>query len=130
MLDVCLRLATEWINSGQEEHPDCHSVQRLPDHFPARLINIGVDDGDIVRLVETINPDVSFVALSYCWGNVGVLTSTMESIKSHMTGISWHSLPKTFQDAITITRRLRIPYLWIDALCITLPMTGRPNQAK
>lgn len=39
----------------------------------------------------------------------------MESIR---TGISWHLLPKTFQDAIVITRRLRIPCLWIDALCI------------
>jgi hypothetical protein len=27
-------------------------------------------------------------------------------------------LPQTFQDAVAIAGRLRIPYLWIDALCI------------
>ncbi|KAG6368366.1 hypothetical protein INS49_002571 [Diaporthe citri] len=27
-------------------------------------------------------------------------------------------LPKSFKDAITIARKLRIPYLWIDSLCI------------
>ena len=77
-----------------------------------------MNDGDIVSLVETTEVDGAFVALSYCWGNVGVLTSTLSSIEAHKTGISWHLLPKTFQEAIIITRRLRIPYLWIDALCI------------
>jgi hypothetical protein len=28
------------------------------------------------------------------------------------------SLPKTFQNAITVTRMLGIRYLWIDSLCI------------
>lgn len=28
------------------------------------------------------------------------------------------SLPKTFQDAIAITRMLNIQYIWIDSLCI------------
>lgn len=28
------------------------------------------------------------------------------------------ALPKTIQDAVTVTRQLRIKYLWIDALCI------------
>lgn len=29
-----------------------------------------------------------------------------------------NSLPKTFRDAIIVTRALNIRYLWIDALCI------------
>jgi hypothetical protein len=28
-------------------------------------------------------------------------------------------LPKTFQDAISVTRRLKIRYLWIDSLYAT-----------
>jgi hypothetical protein len=28
------------------------------------------------------------------------------------------SLPKSFQDAVTVTRGLGLRYLWIDALCI------------
>jgi hypothetical protein len=34
------------------------------------------------------------------------------------TAIALSYLPKTFRDAITLTRKLRIRYLWIDCLCI------------
>lgn len=33
-------------------------------------------------------------------------------------GIPWRTLPKTFQDAITVTRQMGVQYLWIDSLCI------------
>jgi hypothetical protein len=29
------------------------------------------------------------------------------------------NLPKTFQDAIIVTRKLGVQYLWVDSLCIT-----------
>ncbi|PVH93058.1 heterokaryon incompatibility, partial [Periconia macrospinosa] len=32
--------------------------------------------------------------------------------------IPWHSLPRTFQDAIGLARKLGILFLWIDSLCI------------
>lgn len=32
--------------------------------------------------------------------------------------IKFSEMPKTIQDAVTITRRLGIQYLWVDALCI------------
>lgn len=35
-----------------------------------------------------------------------------------MIGIEVPSLPQTFQDAIVVARKLGIPYLWIDSLCI------------
>ena len=35
-----------------------------------------------------------------------------------MNGIPFSELPRTFQDAVHITRRLGIQYLWIDSLCI------------
>lgn len=33
--------------------------------------------------------------------------------------MSWQSLPVGFQDAIRVCRKLSIPYLWIDSLCIS-----------
>jgi Heterokaryon incompatibility protein (HET) len=36
----------------------------------------------------------------------------------HKGGITWDKLPRTFQDAISFTRRLKIRYLWIDSLYI------------
>lgn len=32
--------------------------------------------------------------------------------------IPWDSIPKTYQDAIKITRELGVDYIWIDSLCI------------
>ncbi len=47
-----------------------------------------------------------------------MMRTTKSSITSWTQAILWQQLPKTFQDAIKITRKLGIPYLWIDALCI------------
>jgi hypothetical protein len=35
-----------------------------------------------------------------------------------MNVIPFVELPKTFQDAIVVTRGLGIKYIWIDSLCI------------
>jgi hypothetical protein len=56
--------------------------------------------------------------LSHCWGSSPVITSKKADIQLRRDHIQWSDLSKTFQDAITITRRLGIPYLWIDSLCI------------
>lgn len=47
----------------------------------------------------------------------------------HADGIKDDALPKTFQDAITVTRKLGIQYLWIDSLCI-LQRTGRGDDRE
>jgi hypothetical protein len=41
-----------------------------------------------------------------------------------MEGIEMDSLPKTIRDAILMTRKLEIRYLWVDALCIIQPTNG------
>jgi hypothetical protein len=38
--------------------------------------------------------------------------------KDNHRAISIQSLPKTYQDAVFLTRKLGIPYIWIDSLCI------------
>jgi hypothetical protein len=56
--------------------------------------------------------------LSHCWGPSPVITSKKADIQLRREHIQWKTLSKTFQDAVTITRRLSIPCLWIDSLCI------------
>ena len=63
-----------------------------------------------------------YVALSHRWGLRGSqkmpLQTTRSNLKQHCKGISYQRLPSTFRDAVTVTRMLRIRYLWVDALCI------------
>ena len=58
------------------------------------------------------------MTLSHCWGTAEFLT-LRESRKDDMKErIVWSSLPKTFQDAVTVTMWFKVKYLWIDSLCI------------
>lgn len=60
-----------------------------------------------------------YVALSHCWGGEVPSKTISKNIKSRQTqGFETDSLPKSFQDAVTLTRELGFRYLWIDALCI------------
>lgn len=61
-----------------------------------------------------------YIALSYCWGTLGQqVLATKETVTKFMErGIQLSNLPKTIQDAVVVTRRLGIPFLWVDALCI------------
>ena len=68
-----------------------------------------------------------YVALSYCWGKEPTLTTTQENLQSMRSGISMESLPHTIRDAVVITRKLGVRYLWVDALCI---LQGTDDAAR
>lgn len=42
----------------------------------------------------------------------------MANIEDNKRSIEWESIPRTFQHAIEVTRRLKIRFLWIDSICI------------
>lgn len=60
----------------------------------------------------------SYATLSHCWGESRPLELTRANYDAFQKIISYKSLPKTFQDAVTVTRLLGLRYLWIDSLCI------------
>lgn len=62
--------------------------------------------------------DIRYVTLSHCWGGSLPLRTTKETVHLYSWEIPYELIPKTFHDALTITRALDVPYLWIDALCI------------
>ncbi|KAK4220427.1 heterokaryon incompatibility protein-domain-containing protein [Podospora fimiseda] len=93
--------------------------------WPKRIIFI--DDsiyGKLtLTLVEKQFPDEDYLVLSYCWGNSTLddkkrFCTTQANHDHRLGGFSFDDLPKTFQDAIEITRALGKQYLWINALCI------------
>lgn len=90
--------------------------------LPSRLLWVG--DPDVLRLDETKGKSgEKYIALSHCWGELPIevkkhFCTTTDNIERREGGFSIWELPKTFQDAVKVTRQLRIPYIWIDSLCI------------
>lgn len=62
--------------------------------------------------------DDPYIALSHCWGKSQHLISTTATIDDWKKNIPFSRLPRTFQDAINISRKLGFGYIWIDSLCI------------
>jgi hypothetical protein len=71
-----------------------------------------------VRLVHTIGQKGNYIALSHCWGSTNLIRTTTRTLSTHEEGILITDLPKTFRDAISICRYLKVQFLWIDSLCI------------
>ncbi|KAH6696747.1 heterokaryon incompatibility protein-domain-containing protein, partial [Leptodontidium sp. MPI-SDFR-AT-0119] len=112
----------EWLSECQN-HSYC---QRSSDTLPTRLISISQkpwEKNPSVRLrnSDDILPGSTYTTLSHCWGPnpdmFGIVT-TNSNIHQMMSSIPWDQLSKIFQDAIRITLKLDIMYLWIDSLCI------------
>jgi hypothetical protein len=86
--------------------------------MPTRLINLGSP----LHLVDSASIGPSrYVALSHCWGQLSEqerFCTSKQNIAQLKESINIHSLPRTFRDAIRVTRGIGIDYLWIDSLCI------------
>jgi hypothetical protein len=92
------------------------------------MIDVGKGgNSDIVRLYETRPEDIEriqdfkYLALSHQWGkreNKIHSPTTSDNIDRRLEGISVEDLPIMFRDAIEVTRKLRVRYLWVDSLCI------------
>lgn len=101
-----------WIRVCQDKHEKCH---QLCSPLPSRLINVQNEDP---VLVKSDGLKGSYTTLSHCWGKQKLPITTCENITQRYTNIELSELPQTYKDAIKITKRLQIPYLWIDSLCI------------
>ncbi|SPO02995.1 related to tol protein [Cephalotrichum gorgonifer] len=101
-----------------EDHPTCANYSDMP--LPTRVIDVNYQV-DRVRVIETKGQQGKYVTLSHCWGDQKLMNTklTPETFDEYTTdGIPIDTFPKTFQDAIEYTRKLELPYLWIDSMCI------------
>lgn len=129
---VHVQLLRNWLEDCDIEHHDCKisTISRLP----KRLLAVGQTEGDPMRLCEGSSPSltgVKYIALSHRWGDGQHFCTTTLNLAQFMQDIEFTDLPKTFQDAVKISRALSIGYLWIDSLCIVQGPGGDFNeQAK
>lgn len=111
----CLDLISAWIKDCARNHPACHRPDAQP--LPTRVIKVGSKNSEL-RLYASKNESSRYISLSHCWGGVKSMMLTKDNFNRMIAGIPFAGLPKTFSDAIDMTRRLGVPYLWIDSLCI------------
>ncbi|KAF5722055.1 hypothetical protein FMUND_3221 [Fusarium mundagurra] len=117
-----------WIQSCDDAHDKCRPKRsRNQDCLPTRLIDVGSSPSDqFCRIVVSENianqtEPLRYLALSYCWGIGGSNESAKtkpENLKERRRAIDVSSLPPLIQDAILLTRLMRVRFLWVDALCI------------
>lgn len=111
-----------WIQHCDDHHASCRDATHNASEMPRRLL--WVSNADIfpdIR-VTPVSTGKRYIALSYCWGSAAEAStqkkSTAATIADNELKISFQSLPKTIQDAVSVSRELGIGYLWVDALCI------------
>ena len=113
--DRCFNLAKNWLQKCQDNHEMCRAAQATS--LPTRVIYLGKSDEEL-RLCITHGTSAKYATLSHCWGQITLPTLSMNNIQRLQLAIDFSVLPKSFQDAMTVTRRLGVQYLWIDSLCI------------
>ena len=120
-------LLSQWLAECDQGHK-CH---RKAEFCPTRLIFVGDSDPNMLRLVKQASR-VDYLALSHCWGSPTTdekkkYCTTLENIRRRRKGFTFEDLPKTFQDAVQVTRKLGKHFLWIDSLCIIQEEKGKSD---
>ncbi|KAL2142510.1 hypothetical protein VTI28DRAFT_1067 [Corynascus sepedonium] len=122
--DPSFSVVSSFLRNCEDQHGSaCGTPAGEDGWMPTRLLDVNPgSEGQIgLREYETLESaeDRRYVALSHCWGPDGTpLTTTRETLPLRKRGIAIRELPKTFRDAVVMTQRLGVRYLWIDSLCI------------
>jgi hypothetical protein len=127
--------ARSWLTSSLSGKGTGLGVQQQQSLLPTTVLDLGKHEkprGLLTRFrsrpdpltapIRLISPEVGstgeYLTLSHRWGESQGYTLNSKTSKYFHVNIPFVSLPKTFQDAVIVTRELGYQYFWIDALCI------------
>lgn len=121
--DITFQKIRRRIKNCDETHTRCRNFsaqfpELTPQYLPSRVIHIGSETRQPHLHIAQEKQTSRYVALSHCWGNVPQVRTLKANIEQYKEAIVFESLSKTFQDALCVTRRLGIEYIWVDSLCI------------
>ena len=119
--EASLNLVREWLAKCNSSHECGPLLPRSAPFRPTRLLYVGTaDDFEDIFLSEseTFPQDAKYATLSHCWGSDPIISLQKDLVSAFKKNIPWNQLPLSFQDALVVTRKLKIKFLWIDSLCI------------
>ncbi len=117
--------AKDWLYTCLKSHTGQCDNLKWSSENPQLLVEIL--SPDLVRLCE--NQKDKYVALSYCWGNMSLLSQTqrnevergktlLANLNQRRQAIRMSELPTTVRDALLIIHEMGLKYAWVDTLCI------------
>jgi hypothetical protein len=99
----------DWVQHCDKEHKDwCIQVESSA----SSLRDMKLIDCELRQIVPAL-PSYKYSALSYVWG-----TSKSGDEYECVDNILPTTLPRTIEDAVSVTKVLGLRYLWIDRYCI------------
>ncbi|CAN9327746.1 unnamed protein product [Alternaria alternata] len=117
-----MRLPNTWLENCNQAHIDTCAPQDNQTQLPKRLIDVSkIDKPKIVDSATLTNSAENrrYLAFSHKWGVMPAnATTTVHNLPARRRGIPEEEIPKSFANAIAITKALGCRYLWIDSLCI------------
>ena len=115
---------TGWLGQCIKSHTRCFDAQIIAatrELLPTRLLDLRrATQENCIQLVKTtiLPRNTLYATLSHCWGGRCDTILTVENLQGFEKGLPLNCIPRTFQDAVSVSIRLGVRYLWIDALCI------------
>jgi hypothetical protein len=118
--EAAFQLASTWLGECLGTHKICLASTAGDSPLPHRVLDVGSIDGRAEPyLLETSPGQVGkYLTLSHCWGGGTPVKTTSKNIQNHRVRVKLAELPRTFRDAVHVTRKFGCRYLWIDSLCI------------
>jgi hypothetical protein len=117
--ESALSMAGLWLHTCLTEHVQCSQYSESSPPLPPRVIDVGPADGsEEPFLCTTKDRRGHYLTLSHRWGNYDEIKTKQATLDKRSTCMPIRILPKVFRDAVYITRKLGIRFLWIDSLCI------------
>jgi hypothetical protein len=110
----------KWLQKCFQEHTFCQTIGKAK--MPTRVLDLECATQSHIRLFEPpVDAQGPYICLSHCWGDTSDIDhfkTTSKNLSSYKQKIDIARLTKTFREAIVVTWKLRLRYLWIDSLCI------------
>ncbi|KAL9114145.1 MAG: hypothetical protein Q9227_001917 [Pyrenula ochraceoflavens] len=113
----CVNTVQRWLKRCDLSHRECRPSRKPK--LPHRVLDLRpLSSADLVKVRETDGEEGSYVALSHCWGGYQSCKLETTNIERRRQGIQVSEMPRNFRDAVYLTSKLGLKYLWIDSLCI------------
>jgi hypothetical protein len=115
--ESCMSFIQNCVSQCCVEHESCRI--QTTGSVPTRLIYLGETSKDLcIHDSVSTTAGIKWAALSHCWGGSTPYKLERANLDNLQRHIDSSDLPATFRDAIEVTRKLGLLYLWIDSLCI------------